>query len=499
MRRTVRFDEATRALLRDGYTLFVEPTAHHILKTGVQESIDAADKPAATVGSLRRGEGGLARFATSLAEAWVQGAPVDWAAFFEGTDARPTDLPGYAFRRKRYWRKVPTVGGGVPDLGQTGIEHPLLAAAVETAEADRHVLTGRLSLHTQPWLADHEALGTVLLPGTAFVELAVYAGDRAGCATLEELTLHAPLVLPERGGVSVQVLLDAPDASGARVVGIHSRADGDDQPWTRHATGTLSARPAQDTGDRQTDLAQWPPAGAEPIDLDGAYERLFGQGYAYGPVFQGLTAAWRRGDELFAEVTLPEHAHGDARTFGLHPALLDATLHTELVAAGGDGEGRTVLPFSWSGVRLHAVGATALRVRLVRDSHGHTTLNATDPSGNPVLDVDSVAARAVSAGQLHGAARRRGVPYRLTWSQQPLEATGPVPPHHRPSSTASTTGRRSQTPCMYGSSRPRTRTPTFRTPSAPRPTALCTSYRPGSERTGTPTRAWSSSPTAPWR
>ncbi|WUM74055.1 SDR family NAD(P)-dependent oxidoreductase [Streptomyces sp. NBC_00328] len=427
LRRTVRFDEATRALLRDGCTLFVEPTAHHILRTGVQESIDAADKPAAAVGSLRRGEGGLPRFATSLAEAWVHGAPVDWAAFFDGTDARTTDLPGYAFRRKRYWRKVPTVGGGVTDLGQTGVEHPLLAAAVETAEADRHVLTGRLSLHTHPWLADHEALGTVLLPATAFVELAVHAGERAGCATLDELTLHAPLVLPERGGVSVQVLLDAPDASGGRVVGIHSRADGDEQPWTRHATGTLSARSAQDAGRERADLTQWPPTGAEPIDLDGAYERLFGRGYAYGPVFQGLTAAWRRDDELFAEVTLPERAHADAQTFGLHPALLDAALHTELVAADQDTAGEALLPFSWSGVRLHAVGATALRVRLVRDAHGHTTLDAADPTGSPVLGVDSITARPVSAGQLDSAAGRRALPYRLTWSEQPLDRTAPGP------------------------------------------------------------------------
>ncbi|WP_345260705.1 SDR family NAD(P)-dependent oxidoreductase [Streptomyces hundungensis] len=428
LRRTVRFDEATRALLRDGCTLFVEPTAHHILKTGVQESIDAAAATAATVGSLRRGEGGLARFATSLAEAWVRGAPVAWAAFYEGTDARTTDLPGYAFRRKRYWRKVPTVGGGVPDLGQTGVEHPLLAAAVETAEADRHVLTGRLSLHTHPWLADHEALGTVLLPATAFVELALHAGGRAGCATLEELTLHAPLVLPARGGISVQVLLDAPDAAGARAVGIHSRADGDDQPWTRHATGTLTTDAAQDSAEQRADLTQWPPAGAEPLDLDGAYERLFGRGYAYGPVFQGLTAAWRRGGELFAEVTLPEHAHADAQAFGLHPALLDAALHTELVAAEGESTGETVLPFSWNGVRLHAVGATALRVRLVRDVHGHTTLDAADPSGSPVLGADSIAARAVSAGQLDGAAPRRGLPFRLTWTEQPLEATAPARP-----------------------------------------------------------------------
>ncbi|MGW1800884.1 SDR family NAD(P)-dependent oxidoreductase [Streptomyces sp. NPDC001984] len=417
LRRTVRFDEATRALLRDGFTLFVEPTAHHILKNGVQESVDAAEKSAGVVGSLRRNEGGLLRFATSLAEAWVRGAPVDWAGFFDGTGARTTDLPGYAFQRKRYWRKVPTVGGGVPDLGQVGVEHPLLAAAVETAESGGHVFTGRLSLSTHPWLADHEALGTVLLPGTAFVELAIRAGDQAGCGTLDELTLHAPLVLPERGGVALQVLLGTPDDFGARTVGIHSRADGEDQPWIRHASGVLTPQ----ISDAGFDFAQWPPAGAEPIGLDGAYERLFGRGYAYGPVFQGLTAAWRRGGELFAEVTLPEQAHADAQAFGLHPALLDAALHAELVGAEGQDEGETVLPFAWTGVRLHAVGATALRVRIVTDEQGNTLLEAADTSGNPVVSVESIVARAVFAGQLESASGRRELPYRLNWTAVPVD------------------------------------------------------------------------------
>ncbi|MER6548140.1 SDR family NAD(P)-dependent oxidoreductase [Streptomyces sp. NPDC001250] len=425
LRRTVRFDEATRALLRDGFTLFVEPTAHPILRAGVQESVDAADKSAAVVGSLRRGEGGLARFAVSLAEAWVHGAPVNWAPFFDGTDARTTDLPGYAFQRKRYWRKVPIVGGGVSELGQAGVEHPLLAAAVDTADAGTRVLTGRLSLHTHPWLADHEALGAVLLPATAFVEMALHAGDQAGCGVLEELTLQTPLVLHERGGVSLQVLLGAPDESGGRAVSIHSRADGDDQAWTRHASGVLMPPSAQMARPTPADLRQWPPAGAEPIGLDGAYERLFGRGYAYGPVFQGLTAAWRRGDELFAEVTLPAQAHADAQAFGLHPALLDAALHTELVGADRHPSEETVLPFAWTGVRMFAVGATALRVRLVTDVHGHTMLDAADPAGNPVLSVDSIAARVVSAEQLDTASGRRVLPCRLTWSEQPLDGTAP--------------------------------------------------------------------------
>ncbi|MFT9479950.1 hypothetical protein [Streptomyces sp. Mo3] len=72
-------------------------------------------------------------------------------------------------------------------------------------DSDGCLFTGLLSARTHAWLADHEVLGAVMLPGTAFVELALHAGDRVGCARLEELTLEAPLVLPEHGGVQVRV------------------------------------------------------------------------------------------------------------------------------------------------------------------------------------------------------------------------------------------------------------------------------------------------------
>ncbi|MEU7283561.1 type I polyketide synthase, partial [Streptomyces sp. NPDC045431] len=408
LRQTVRFEEAVQALLADGIGLFVESSPHHVLTVGVQETADAAGRAVSAIGSLRRDEGGLLRFATSLAEASLRGARVDWTPFYAG--ARVVDLPTYAFQRRRYWLNVPTPGDEVAGIGQEPVDHPLLGAEVRPAETGGHLFTSRLSLGTHPWLADHEALGAVLLPGSAFVELALRAGDQAGGGTLDELTLHAPLVLPEHGGVALQVMLGPADDNGDRAVSIHSRADGDDVPWIRHAGGVFSARRSE----AGFELTQWPPAGAEPIGLDGAYEELFGRGYAYGPLFQGLTALWRRGDEIFAEVRLPEQAHADAQRFGLHPALLDAALHAELVGDGEPGD-ETVLPFAWTDVSLYAVGATSLRVRLASDGRGNTELQAADDTGAPILGVGSIAARAVSADQIGAAGARRDLPYRPVW------------------------------------------------------------------------------------
>ncbi|MGC5347063.1 polyketide synthase dehydratase domain-containing protein, partial [Streptomyces sp. DT171] len=93
------------------------------------------------------------------------------------------------------------------------------------------------------------------------------------------------------------------------------------------------------------DAVSWPPAGAVPVDLDGFYEAMGEVGLGYGPVFRGLTAAWRSGDDLYAEVALPNGTDVDG--FRVHPALLDAALHG-VALLGVVGEG-AALPFVWSG------------------------------------------------------------------------------------------------------------------------------------------------------
>ncbi|WP_435179457.1 type I polyketide synthase, partial [Actinacidiphila sp. bgisy145] len=280
--------------------------------------------------------------------------------------------------------------------------HALLAAAVWLADGDGLVLTGRLSLAAMPWLADHAVHGTVLLPGTAFVDLAMHAADLAGCGVLEELTLQEPLILPEHGGVQVQVHVgDSDGGSGRRTVTVSSR-EGEGE-WVRHAVGLLAPADGEPVPDR---LSVWPPAGAVAVPVDDAYERLARRGYGYGPAFQGLRQVWQAGDTVYAEVELPQVIDSDAAGFGLHPALLDAALHGLLAAGGSNGNGGgTGLPFVWSGVRLLAGGARHLRVVLAPGSGG-VSVTAFDAVGEPVLQARSLALREASAGLLTGAGRQ---------------------------------------------------------------------------------------------
>ncbi|MEY9943063.1 SDR family NAD(P)-dependent oxidoreductase [Kitasatospora sp. GAS1066B] len=421
VREAVRFADAIQTLEAGGVRSFLELGPDGVLTAMGQDCVSGEESAFTPV--LRRDRSEVETFTTALAQLHVRGAKVDWRAVFAGTGARRVDLPTYAFQLENFWPRVRSgLVGDVASAGLGAADHPLLGASLALADADSHVFTGRLAVDTHPWLADHAVADTVLLPGTAFVELAVRAGDQVGCDTVEELTLEAPLVLPAKGAVQVQVTVGEPDEAGRRGISLYSRAEDaePDQPWTRHATGQLAVGGAQAPGE----LTQWPPAGAEAVPVDGLYDGFAMAGFGYGPTFQGLRAAWRRDGEIFAEVALPEGSRAEAGLFGLHPALLDATLHA--IGLGGllgeESQGR--LPFAWSGVSLFAAGAAELRVRIASRGADSVSLEVADGSGAPVASVDSLVLRAFSPEQLAGNGGRHESLFRSEWMGVALPAAG---------------------------------------------------------------------------
>jgi acyl transferase domain-containing protein len=385
----VGFDTAIRAFGDYVKPLFVEVSPHPILAGAVQDILADAGIDGGAVGTLRRGLGSHHQFVTAVANAYVRGAAVAWPAVV-GPVWRHVDLPTYAFDRQRYWL----------DSGA----HPFLDTVMPTAGNNGVLLSGRISRNTAPWLVDHAVTGTVLLPGTGFVEMALEAATAADVDHVEELTLHAPLVLPVEGAIQVQVTVGGADEHGRRTLTIHSRS-GD--AWVRNASGTLTTAPA--ATDR---LGQWPPASATPIDLTGAYDRLAETGYEYGPAFQGLTAAWHDGDDLCAEVRLPVSGE-----FTLHPALLDAALH--VLVLEGITDGSLLLPYSWSGVSVGTRGADQLRVRLSGQAETGVAVSLYDVTGARIGGIDELTLRPLPRGGVSDAEL-----YHLDWVETPLAIPG---------------------------------------------------------------------------
>ena len=426
-RRPVRFADVVATLREQGASALVEIGPHPTLIPMAEECLAGQEPGERPVGipTLRRERPEPGALAAMLARASAAGVQLDLPALFEGTDAKRVPLPTYPFQRQRFWLES---GIGVADptaLGQAPVEHPVLGAVVELAgaEGESLLLTGRISLQSHPWLADHAVDGSVIVPGTVFTELALQAGERVGAERISALNFEAPLILPESGAVQLQVAVSEPDERGRRPIAAYSRPEGDtiesevaECEWTRHASGSLST---PDTALAPQRLASWPPPGAAEIDLTDFYGRLAGIGFEYGPAFQCLTAAWRDGEEIYAEVSLAPEQHDEAGAFAIHPALLDAALHSGLVAFGDrDPELRAL--FGLSEVSLAIAGVRELRVKLSWTGEGSAALALFDSAGVEVAGIGSMLTRSITPEQLVAAGRHSKSLHEIRWSEVEL-------------------------------------------------------------------------------
>jgi pimaricinolide synthase PimS3 len=286
----------------------------------------------------------------------VAGVDVDFTSWVSG--GRRVALPTYPFDHQRFWPRPAANTGDVGSVGLTAAGHPLLGAAVPVAGTDEMILAGLLSPRIHPWLCEYPAV-----PGSAWLELALCAGDQIGTDRVERLDLTAPLVLADQA-VAIQVRIGASGADGTRPVTMHSRTANDD--WVEHAHGLLSA------------------AGTEPAAVDSS-----------GPAADRVQS---RGGTHDVEVSLPAPAAADASFFGLPPELLEALVRAYLE----DSDDPEPRPVSFAGVTLHAAGATTVRARVV-EHDDNLQIEAVDPTGAPVLSVECLTLGAPAVGVATGA------------------------------------------------------------------------------------------------
>ncbi|WP_405493902.1 SDR family NAD(P)-dependent oxidoreductase [Nocardia sp. NBC_00511] len=381
VRDTVRWADTVAFLAGAGVTRFVEVGPDSVLTPMIEECLpESAD--ALLVPTMRRGQPEIEALVSALGRMHVSGVEVDWSTVFAGTGARRVDLPTYPFERERYWLDASP-------------EHPLLTTVVEPAEGLGVILTGRLSMRTHPWLSDHRVQHRVIVPGTALLEMALQAGVAVGAEVVDELTVLSPVVVPNGHETEIQVAVGDPDEFGRRPLRLHARTDSE---WQLHATGLLAAAHPKVA---VADLAQWPPAEAETLDVALWYDELAAVGLEYGPGFRNVRAAWRRGAELFVEVELREGTGSS----GARSALVDAALHVLAVTRG------PVLPFSFSGVHAATTTVRRLRVRITALGDDAVALNLADDNGVAWMSVDSLTLRPLAAAPLES------MMFHVDWSE----------------------------------------------------------------------------------
>ncbi|MDF0530799.1 type I polyketide synthase [Tsukamurella sp. 8J] len=401
MRRRVRFDEAVGALVAEGYTRFVELSAHPTLRTAVETVAQDAGRRVAAVGSLTRESDGPGALDRALGQLYVSGADLRWDVLAPGSDW--ADLPTYPFDERRLM--VETRSGTPEDMGARPTGHPLLPTATALPEASAVAFTGRVSTGRRPWLVDHSIGATVLAPGALLLDAALCAADGRG---ITELALETPLPL-SAAGIDVQATV-----TGDRVT-VHSHGDGD---WVRHAEGTLGA-PADPVPGEVVDRP------VDALDGDELYRRLAAAGYVYGPAFRGVRSAWRDGADAIADVVLSPEVDDDDAGYLVHPALLDAALHPAALLGLPRPEGTVLVPVAFAGAAVHLTGAADVQVRLRRLSDGAISVEIRTRTGALVASIARVTLAAVDLSALSTA--RTDDLYELQWAVASTPDAGRLP------------------------------------------------------------------------
>ena len=304
-------------------------------------------------------------------------------------------------------------------------------------------LTGRLSLRTHPWLADHSMPAGSCCPGTAFVELALRAGDEVGCDRVEELTLHAPLVLPGHGRRAA--CRCASVSPTTRQPHDHDPLAAPRTPPTCRGRSTPPVCSASAATPTSTAPSSTPPSGRPPARSRWTSPGLRPAGRRRLRLRPGVPGPARRVAARRRRLRRGRAARGRRRAGRVRPAPGAAGRRAarRRRSPTPTRSTRGALPFAWDGVSLHATGAAAMRVRL-------TIAGEDDALAIAVADTDRCAGRvgrwARRPGRVGGRSR---TPSRRRVVRRGLGARPGVPAV--PPSRSSTSPERSPTRCPTSS------------------------------------------------
>jgi acyl transferase domain-containing protein/acyl carrier protein len=340
LRVPVRFSAALQQLVADGHIFFLEVSPHPLLLPAIESELRELGHDSVALPSLQRGSEERATLLGSLGALYTQGYALDWRRL-SPAGGRCVGLPSYPWQRERYWLEEVADRAPGSQVRRSGRakqnkwgDHPLLGKRVSSAErAGTHYWQKEVSLAELTYLADHQVQGMVVIPGAAYLELAL-AGAREifgdGSHALEQVAFKQMFVLREEEVRTIQLSITEDKRGGARFR-IFSRLEGTTEPkngWSVHASGSIRVRRESVAEPEPLALADIEARCSERIGTQAYYATLAEQGLEYGPCFQGIAELWRGKGEALARLELTATALVEAYTYLVHPALLDACFQT---------------------------------------------------------------------------------------------------------------------------------------------------------------------------
>jgi NADPH:quinone reductase-like Zn-dependent oxidoreductase/acyl carrier protein/malonyl CoA-acyl carrier protein transacylase len=414
VREPVQFARAVASLRASGASVFVEIGPHPVLRAPLGECLRRSGGDGRAIASMTRSGDGADALREKAFEVLVAGGAVDLARFFAAPGSC-VDLPRYPWQRQRLERPRSAEGWDPVDRR---LVHPLLGWRLPGSEPEWE---NPLDASLVPELGDHRVGGEVLLPASAFAEMALAAAEQTAerpageSLELRELEIRAPLVLEAQRSKTVRLRLDPADGRFA----VRSRARQSSDSWRMHANGRVVAGAIDDA-------SPMPPApqGGERVSAEAHYRMAAALGLDYGPAFQQVEELWRDGRAVTAKLKPPPSLR-DAPAL-LHPASLDACFQLLLHAEGAESASAFV-PVSIARLSLYRPRVQARFARLEAKRRGRRSVLADcrlyDASGGLIAVAEGVRFQAAqlkrSATSLSFIAERRVL--------KPVGAPAPLP------------------------------------------------------------------------
>ncbi|ACL56934.1 type I polyketide synthase [Methylobacterium nodulans] len=349
IREPVRFSEAVQAAAKAGARVFVEVGPRPTLLPHIGDCLEPLGIDGATVGVLQKKPTDRDPFLQALASALVQGAALDEDVAFGADPAGAVALPTYPWQRKTF-RLAETTEVLSPASPRP--YHPLIGSRLFAGGLEWQA---HLDLATNPDLDDHRIDGQAILPGAAFVEMALaVAREHLGsdAVTLADVEIQQPMIFSEEALREVQARF----APGINQVQILSRPRLAQAAWQLHAVAKIveGERPAP------------PPVTValpdeQVVEGHELYQRALRSGLGFGPSFRQVARSARIDETTIVSELVPAEANP---RFGLVPSRLDSCFHGLILLFAdllGESATKAYVPVRFGEVRLLRPGTVIAR------------------------------------------------------------------------------------------------------------------------------------------
>jgi acyl transferase domain-containing protein/NADPH:quinone reductase-like Zn-dependent oxidoreductase/NAD(P)-dependent dehydrogenase (short-subunit alcohol dehydrogenase family)/acyl carrier protein len=445
VREPVLFQSSMQALHGQGVGYYLEIGPSPVLLAMGQQCVHVEDSE--WLPSLRRGADDWKQMLTSLARFHVTGVDVDWGGFERDYGRRKISLPTYPFQRESFWmEKTATTGSAhgmiLPSHGRE--IHPLLGSRIRSPLIDAVVFSSTISTDVLPYLKDHEVFGTIILPATAYLEMALSAARQGGKVEegiIEKMAIEEPLILNASQPKTLQIIISDSGESAAafKIYSCEPLSEEGKEDWRLHASGMVRSMETMPDHDAVSEaLDAWRRSCDKAIDVDTYYSWLKNIGIIYGPGFNTIERLWQGPGQGLGSLRLSDEMAGQTRDYQLHPALLDGCLQVlgaALLTEDNDGgEGRLYLPIEFG--KLTQFGRLGpqcwCHVRIVSglEEQSETItadLTVLDDRGNRVAIIEGLVAKSADSDALQRISEMRLEKslYRIDWQAKALPDVRP--------------------------------------------------------------------------